>query len=208
VKPALLLAITKHEFNPGQLFKINPQLKDWPKDTHLQLSEAGILIKAERDMSPKEYPSSGPYTTPSTPTSTFSCTSSSHWHPASPHAIHPQLVQALPQYEWPQVLEYHFKFHNHCIVEMQEGVYCSWEHVDANLMSLHLFSHPKARPAKQNTQPAWSGLKDMSNNSVTCSHMENAHPNPSQATCTSVGSAIHWTMGPVCAQKLIRMEAG
>jgi len=57
VKPALLLAITKHKLDPGQLFKINPQMKDRPKDTQLQLSDAGILVKAERDGLPKEYPS-------------------------------------------------------------------------------------------------------------------------------------------------------
>jgi len=57
MKAMLLLEISKHEFNPGQLFKINPQLKDWPKDANLQLSDMGILIKTERDASPKEYPS-------------------------------------------------------------------------------------------------------------------------------------------------------
>jgi len=57
VKPALLLEITKHELDPGQLFKVDPQLKDRPKDAHLQLSDAGIIIKAKRDASPKEYPS-------------------------------------------------------------------------------------------------------------------------------------------------------
>ena len=57
VRPALLLAITKHEFDLGQIFKIDPQMRDKPRDGHLQLSEAGILIKAERDASPREYPS-------------------------------------------------------------------------------------------------------------------------------------------------------
>ena len=53
VKLVLLLVITKHELDPGQLFKVNPQLKDQPKDAHLQLSDMGIIIKAERDASPK-----------------------------------------------------------------------------------------------------------------------------------------------------------
>src|SRR5882672_12505309 len=57
VKPTLLLAIVKHEFDPGQILKIDPQMRDKPRDGHLQLSEAGVLIKAERDASPKEYPS-------------------------------------------------------------------------------------------------------------------------------------------------------
>ena len=56
VKPALLLAIVKHEFDPGQMFKIDPQMRDKPRDSHLKLSEAGVLIKAKRDASPKEYP--------------------------------------------------------------------------------------------------------------------------------------------------------
>jgi len=53
VKLVLLLVITKHELDPGQLFKANPQLKDQPKDAHLQLSDMGIIIKSERDASPK-----------------------------------------------------------------------------------------------------------------------------------------------------------
>jgi len=57
VKLALLLAIIKHELDPGHLFKVNPQLKDRPKDAQLQLSDVGIIIKVERDVSPKEYPS-------------------------------------------------------------------------------------------------------------------------------------------------------
>src|SRR5882672_1759312 len=72
------------------------------------------------------------------------------------------LYKLYLEYEWPQVLKYHFKSHNHHIVEMQEGVYSGWEHMDADIMSLHLFGHPKVVPAKQNTQPAWSGSKDLS----------------------------------------------
>ena len=35
MKPTLLLVITKHEFDPGQIFKIDPQLRDQPRDGHL-----------------------------------------------------------------------------------------------------------------------------------------------------------------------------
>jgi len=48
------------------------------------------------------------------------------------------------------------------MVEMQEGSYRGWEHMDADLMSLHLFCHPKARLAKQGNQPMWLSLKDVS----------------------------------------------
>src|SRR5882724_11090899 len=56
VKPVLPLAIMKHDFDPSQLFKINLQLKDQPRDSSLQLSDTSVLIKAEQDASPKEYP--------------------------------------------------------------------------------------------------------------------------------------------------------
>jgi len=72
------------------------------------------------------------------------------------------LFKLYIKFEWPQVLEYHFRFHNRRIIEMQEGSYRGWEHVDADLMPLHLFSHPKAHPPKQNIQLAWSNPKDMS----------------------------------------------
>ena len=46
VRPALLLAILKHDFNMGHLFKLDPQMKDRSKDSALQLSDTGILIRA------------------------------------------------------------------------------------------------------------------------------------------------------------------
>src|SRR5882724_8133118 len=72
------------------------------------------------------------------------------------------LYKLYLELEWPQVLEYHFMFHNRRIVEMQEGSYGGWEHVDADLVSLHLFSHPKACPLKQNAHLALSSTKDVS----------------------------------------------
>ena len=63
------------------------------------------------------------------------------------------------KYEWPQVLEYHY---NHLMVEMQDGNYRGWGHVDADPMSLYLFGHPKARQVKQVAQSSWTGSKDVS----------------------------------------------
>jgi len=154
VRPALLLAIAKHEFDPGQLFKIDPQMKDRPKDSHLQLSEAGILIKAERDASPKEYPSFRSLHDP------LHIYFNILMHQLIASGNHSSLIdfahgsskyisglyKLYLEYEWPQVLEYHFKFHNRCIVEMQEGSYSGWGHVDADLMSFHLFGHPSHGP--------------------------------------------------------------
>jgi len=129
VRPTLLLAIAKHEFDPGQLFKIDPQMKDRPKDSHLQLSEAGILIKAERNTSPKEYPS---FRSLHDPLHIYFnvlmrqlIASRNHsslidfTHGSSKYIS--GLYKLYLEYEWPQVLEYHVKFHNRHIFEMQEG---------------------------------------------------------------------------------------
>jgi len=165
----LLLAILKHEFVLGQLFKVNPQLKDWPQDSRLQLEDRGILIKAKCKASPKEYPSFRSLHDPlhiyfnilmhqlitlgsPTPLTLFA-------HSLSKYMCG---LYKLYKYEWPQVLKYHFKFHNCCIVEMQEGNYGGWGHMDGDLMALYLFGHPKERPAKQSSSAAWTGSKDMS----------------------------------------------
>jgi len=170
VKPALLLAITKHELDPGQLFKIDPQMKDRPKDAQLQLSDAGVLIKAERDGSPKEYPSFRSLHNPlhiyfniimhQLIVSGSQANLIEFTHGSSKYVS--GLYKLYLEYEWPQVLEYHFKFHNRRVVEMQEGIYAGWGHVDGDLMALHLFGHPKSRPAKSGPSQPWSGTKDVS----------------------------------------------
>src|SRR5882724_6036668 len=162
VRPALLLAISKHDFDPGHLFKLDPQMKDRPKDSALQLSDTGILIRAERNASPKEYPSFRSLHDPlhiyfsvithqlimsSNMSALINFTQGSSKYMSS-------LYKLYLDYEWPQGLEYHFKFHNHCMVEMQEGHYGGWEHVDGGLMSIHLYGNPRTCPAKENTASA------------------------------------------------------
>src|SRR5882724_12327873 len=58
------------------------------------------------------------------------------------------LYKLYLEYQWPQVLKCHFKFHNCQVVEMHEGSYASWGHVDLDLMTIYLFGHPKLRPSK------------------------------------------------------------
>jgi len=152
----LLLAITQHEFDLMQLSKIDPQLKDRPKDSSLQLSDAGVLIKAKQDSSPKEYPSFHSLHNPLHiyfTIITYQLIMSGNL-PALIQFVHglnkyiSSLYKFYLDYEWLQVLECHFKFHNHHIIEMHEGTYRGWEHIDGDLMSLHLFGNPKTHPAK------------------------------------------------------------
>src|SRR5882724_295185 len=58
--------------------------------------------------------------------------------------------------------EISLQFHNRHVVEMQEGIYAGWGHVNSDPMSLHLFGHPKSRPTKPSPSQPWSGTKDVS----------------------------------------------
>jgi len=78
-------------------------------------------------------------------------TPSVHWFHSHIKQYLSSLYKLYLDYEWPQVLEYHFKFHNHHIVEMTEGNYRGWEQVDSGFMSIHLYGHPKIRPAQPGT---------------------------------------------------------
>jgi len=69
---------------------------------------------------------------------------------------------------------------------MQEGVYAGWGHIDSDLISLHLFGHPKSRPVKAQLLAAmvWhqGHVKTVS---AMHSHMGSSHHLASQAECTS-----------------------
>src|SRR5882724_12080922 len=170
IRPVLLLAISKHNFNPGHLFKLDLQMKDRSKDSVLQLSDTGILIRAERDASPKEYPSFRSLHDPLhiyflviTHQLIMSSNTSAlvNFTQGSSKCML-ALYKLYLDYKWPQVLEYHFKFDNCCMVEMQEGHYGGWEHMDSSLMSVHLYGHPKTCPIKPTATSTWTSAKDMS----------------------------------------------
>ena len=57
IKSALQLAITKHEFLPGQLFKLDSQIKEKLKVKSFEILEDGGFTQQEWDALPKEYPS-------------------------------------------------------------------------------------------------------------------------------------------------------
>jgi len=115
-----------------------------------------------------------------------------------------RLYKLYLKYEWPQVLEYHFKFHNCHMVEMQEGIYVGWEHVDTDLMSVHLLATPShGLPSQVHSQPGW-GPKTCQSNSATHSPMENVHHPASWEGYTNATSATCWITGLALAQKLTR----
>ena len=191
-------------------------MKDRPKDAHLQLSDMGILIKAERDSSPKEYPSFRSLHDPlhiyftiiihQLTVSGSMANLLEFSHGSSKYLS--GLYNLYLKYEWPQVLEYHFKFHNRRIVEMQEGTYVGWGHIDRDLMSPHLFGHPKSRPTKPSSSQPWSCTKDVSNSFATHSRTGNAPHLANQAEYTNAASATHLSMGLEHAPRPTRILAG
>ena len=126
VRPTLLLVNSKHDFDPGFLFKLDPQMKDRPKDSALQLSDTGIFIRAECDASPKEYPS---FHSLHDPLHIYFSVTTHQLIMSSNMSVLIDFTQGSSKYmsalyklyldyKWPQVLEYHFKFHNRHMVEM------------------------------------------------------------------------------------------
>ena len=57
VNPVLQLAITKHEFCPGHLYKLDAIVKEKPTAKTFEISDDGAFTQHERDASPKDYPS-------------------------------------------------------------------------------------------------------------------------------------------------------
>jgi len=72
---------------------------------------------------------------------------------------------------------------------MQEGFYGGWEHIDSDLMSHHLFGHPKAQLAKQAQQPVWSTPKDMLKTILPCFQVQQM-PYPCQIREGSQGQEM------------------
>ncbi|KAF8508887.1 hypothetical protein JB92DRAFT_2832167 [Gautieria morchelliformis] len=57
VESALRLAISKHEFRPSHLYKLDATVKEHPKPKAFEISDDGEFLQCERDASPKDYPS-------------------------------------------------------------------------------------------------------------------------------------------------------
>ncbi|KAF8460565.1 hypothetical protein JB92DRAFT_2839208 [Gautieria morchelliformis] len=57
IDPVLRLAIAKHEFCPGHLYKLDTTVKEKPTAKSFEISDNGAFTQRERDGSPKDYPS-------------------------------------------------------------------------------------------------------------------------------------------------------
>ena len=216
VDPALRLAIAKHEFRPGHLYKLDAIVKGKPTAKAFEISDDGAFTQRERDASPKDYPSFCTLFDPLViyfEILQFFIISSGNV--AAIHQVNLGcseylciLYQIYSHYEWSVVLQYHFMFHNHHLAEMCNGDYSGWQVMDSELASLYLYGNPKANPP--HTQIHRPPL--MQNKSALHSKVPSAlHPAPMAASINAKFAAA-LTMGarpaPTNQSQLHRTPAG
>ena len=170
VEPALRLAIAKHEFRPGHLFKLDATVKEKPTVRTFEISDDGAFTQRDRDASPKDYPS---FRTLFDPLVIYfeilQFFIISTGNVAAIHQINLGcseylriLYQIYSRYEWSAVLQYHFMFHNQRLAEMRDGDYSGWRIMDSELASLHLYGNPKLKSS------SYSGSSSSSNAKQVC----------------------------------------
>ena len=197
VEPALRLAIAKHEFRPGHLYKLDATVKERPKPKTFEISDDGEFTQRDRDASPKDYPS---FRTLYDPLVIYFeileyFIISSGNIPAIQQVVLGcseylrLLYQVYSRYEWSAVLQYHFMFHNRRLAEMREGDYSGWHIMDSELASLYLYGNPK--PSSKT-----SGSSSSANAKQTCFAFQIGKcsapcPQGRQHKCKNCGNANH-----------------
>ncbi|KAF8576426.1 hypothetical protein K439DRAFT_1302604, partial [Ramaria rubella] len=132
VKAALQLAIARHEFRPGHLYKLDSTIKDKPKTKTFEISDNGDFTQHDRDASPKDYPS---------------------FHALfDPLSIYFEILQFFIIASGN--IPYHFTFHSRRLAKMCDGNYSGWRVINAELASLHLYGNIKQSPHKAPSSPA------------------------------------------------------
>ncbi|KAF8487717.1 hypothetical protein JB92DRAFT_2597470, partial [Gautieria morchelliformis] len=151
VDPALRLAIAKHEFCPGHLYKLDAIIKEKPTAKSFEISDDGAFTQRERDGSPKDYPSFHALFDPLViyfEILQYFIISSGN----VPASLQVNigcaeylciLYQVYSRYEWSAVLQYHFMFHSRRLAEMRDRDYSGWRTMDPELASLYLYGSPK-----------------------------------------------------------------
>ncbi|KAF8592101.1 hypothetical protein K439DRAFT_1325900, partial [Ramaria rubella] len=128
IEEAVLLAIGRHTFRPGHIFKLDTRIREKVSTVTLDF-ENGCLVQRDKDPSPKDYPNWG-----------------SLYYPLLCYfSILQSLYTMYMEYEWTAVLNYHFATHAKHLAEMTYGDYSRWGEIDGNLLNCHLIGHPRAR---------------------------------------------------------------
>ena len=150
IEGSVLLEIARHEFRPGDLYKLDPRHKDRATRQVLDVSSGVVSV---RDHAPRDYPAfhslyiplitffnvlAGFAATGGDAMALYQLTSSSAAYLA-------RLVQFNQDYQWSAVLAYHFDFHYKRRREMLRGDYSGWATIDTGLQAEHLIGRERTR---------------------------------------------------------------
>lgn len=196
----VLLDIARHEFKPGDLYKLDTRHKDRAARQILELNSGVVAV---RNQAPRGYPS---FHSLDVPLSTFfnvlagfastGSNATALYHlTASTMTYLARLVQFSLDYQWSAVVAYHFDFHYKRRRDMLRGDYSGWATIDTGLQAKHLIGKERWRisttaKASGTTKTAHSADANVCRNfnkgacASPCAH-NRVHK------CTSCGAADH-----------------
>ncbi len=163
VKASILLDIARHDFEPSDLYKLDPKYRDKAARSVLDFDGTTFTL---RDPSTKDYPSFrsvfAPLMTYFNILTAFAASSGNaeyQYQVASGAFFYmSQLEQFNDEYQWSAVLLYHINFHHKRRREMTRGDYSGWAQVDSALHAQHLCGKERQRvSAARGTQKNASG---------------------------------------------------
>jgi hypothetical protein len=155
IEEAVLLAIGRHTFRPGLLFKLDTRIREKSPATTLDF-ENGTLVQRDKDPSPKDYSSWASLYHPllryfSILQMQVLSTSNSFMGKQFVFGCNEYLQSLYTmylEYDWTAVLNYHFTVHAKRLTEMTHGDYSHWGEIDGTLVNRYLIGHPRPRAFK------------------------------------------------------------
>ncbi|KAI0794450.1 hypothetical protein C8Q74DRAFT_1159014, partial [Fomes fomentarius] len=150
IEGSVLLEIVRHEFKPGDLYKLDTRHKERTSRQVLELSSGVVSV---REQAPRDYPSFNslyiPLSTYFNMLAGFASTSgdaNTLYHLSSSTTTYlARLAQFSQEYQWAAVVAYHFDFHYKRHRDMLRGDYSGWATIDTGLQAEHLIGKDCAR---------------------------------------------------------------
>ncbi|TBU49441.1 hypothetical protein BD309DRAFT_986421 [Dichomitus squalens] len=191
IEGTVLLEIARHEFRPGDLYKLDLRHKDRATRQVLDVSSGIVSV---RDHAPRDYPTfhslylplitffnvlAGFASTDGDAAALYQLTSSSSEYLA-------RIVQFSQDYQWSAVLAYHFDFHYKRRREMLRGDYSGWATIDTGLQAEHLIGRERIRPS--NASKGTIGGSNRTRDTEPCRNFN-------KGTCAS---PCHWNRPHKC----------
>ncbi|KAI0773962.1 hypothetical protein C8Q74DRAFT_1316930 [Fomes fomentarius] len=141
IEGSVLLEIARHEFKPGDLYKLDMRHKERTSRQVLELSSGVVSV---REQAPRDYPSFNLLYIPLARTSTGDVNALYHLSSSTTTYL-ARLAQFSQEYQWAAVVAYHFDFHYKRRHDMLRGDYSGWATINTGLQAEHLIGKDRAR---------------------------------------------------------------